>query len=191
MKRVFLMSFFCLSLSLIAQNKPYYKDVVLKTNVLSPISLGIEFPFKDNLSVEYTVRRGGTFVFSKNTYRDERLNLKYHMPLNVIFDKQNTFYLMLGIHHQYRELDNKIHRTNQREYGVLDQNRLAYGLGLRYRFIDVWMAAETVFFERQNFYELRDQDGSVQSRNYWKSGGGLFVGLSINFLNIEKLKSKF
>lgn len=176
---------------MIAQNKPYYKDVVLKTNVLSPISLGIEFPFKDNLSVEYTVRRGGTFVFSKNTYRDERLNLKYHMPLNVIFDKQNTFYLMLGIHHQYRELDNKIHRTNQREYGVLDQNRLAYGIGLRYRFIDVWMAAETVFFERHNFYELKDQDGSVQSRNYWKSGGGLFVGLSINFLNIEKLKSKF
>lgn len=191
MKRVFFLSFFCLSLNLIAQNKPYYKDVVLKTNVLSPISLGIEFPFKDNLSVEYTVRRGGTFVFSKNTYRDERLNLKYHMPLNVIFDKQNTFYLMLGIHHQYRELDNKIHRTNQREYGVLDQNRLAYGIGLRYRFIDVWMAAETVFFERQNFYELKDQDGSVQSRNYWKSGGGLFVGLSINFLNIEKLKSKF
>lgn len=170
-----------------AQDRPYYKDLVLKTNVLSPISLGIEFPVKENLSVEYSARRGGTFVFSRNTYRDERLNFKFHRPLNVVFDKKNTFYFLLGLHHEYRELDNRIHRTGQREYGRLDQNRIAYGLGLRYRYVDVWVAAETVFFERDNFYQLKNTDGSIESSGYWKNGGGLFVGVSINFLKLGKL----
>lgn len=170
-----------------AQDRPHYKDLVLKTNVLSPVSLGIEFPVKESLSVEYSARRGGTFIFSKNTYRDERLNFKFHRPLNAVFDKKNTFYFLLGLHHEYRELDNRIHRTGQREYGRLDQNRIAYGLGLRYRYLDVWVAAETVFFERDNFYQLKNEDGSMVSSGYWKNGGGLFVGVSINFLRLGKL----
>lgn len=191
MKHLFLWPFLCLILHVEGQSQPYYKDVVLKTNVLSPVSLGIEFPVKDNWSAEYSIRRGGTFIFSNNTYKDERLNFKYHMPLSPVFDRKNTFYLLLGLHREYRELNNRIQRTKQKEFGVLDQNRLAYGVGLRYRFIDVWMAAETVFFERQNYYELKNPDGTVESRNYWKSGGGLFVGLSINFLDLGKLKDRF
>lgn len=177
-----------IALNVSAQDRAYFKDVVLKTNVLSPVSLGIEFPVKDNLTLDYALRRGGTFVFSNNTYRDERLNLKYHMPIKAIFDKRKSFYLMLGIHHVYRVLDNVIHRSGEREYGRIDQNRLVCGIGVRYKFFDLWMAAESVFFERSNYYERYGSDGKIISADYWKKGSGLTLGLSINFLNISKLR---
>ncbi|MCC6817582.1 MAG: hypothetical protein IT245_01645 [Bacteroidia bacterium] len=188
MKRIILLLNCLVILSVGAQERSYYKDVVLKTNVFSPISLGVEFPIKDNFTIEYMARRAGTFVFSKNTYRDERLLVKYHMPFSFMFDKRKSFYAMMGLHHVYRELDNRIYRSNEKEYGRLDQNRLTLGVGVRYKYLDLWVATESVFFERTNYYERRDSDGKILNADYWKSESGLSIGLSINFLNISKLR---
>jgi hypothetical protein len=173
-----------------AQERMHYQDVVLKTNVLNPFSIGIEVPFKENFSVEYSIRRAHTFIFNKNTFKDERLNIKYHIPFTGLLDLKRSAYFMLGVHSKYQELHNVINRTGDREYGVLDQNRFVYGIGMRSRYIDVWLAAERVFFERTNRYVYTDPNGMVGPETLWKSGRTISVGLSINLVNFRNLHLK-
>jgi hypothetical protein len=158
--------------------------------VLNPFSIGIEVPFKENFTVEYSIRRAHTFIFNKNTYKDERLNLKYHIPFTGLLDLKRSAYFMLGVHSKYQELHNVVNRTGAREYGVLDQNRFVYGIGMRSRYIDVWLAAERVFFERTNRYVYTDPNGMVGPETLWRSGRTISVGLSINLLNFRNLHLK-
>ncbi len=168
----------------------HYQDVVLKTNVLNPFSIGIEVPFKENFSVEYNIRRAHTFIFNKNTFKDERLNVKYHIPFTGLLDLKRSAYFMLGVHSKYQELHNTINRTGAREYGVLDQNRFVYGIGMRSRYIDVWLAAERVFFERTNVYVYTDANGMIGPETLWKNGRTISMGLSINLVNFRNLHLK-
>ncbi|MFM6982723.1 MAG: hypothetical protein ACKOXF_01225 [Chitinophagaceae bacterium] len=170
-----------------AQERMHYQDVVLKTNVLNPFSIGIEAPFKENFTVEYSIRRAHTFIFNKNTFKDERLNVKYHIPFTGLLDLKRSAYFMLGVHSKYQELHNTINRTGAREYGVLDQNRFVYGIGMRSRYIDVWLAAERVFFERTNVYTYTDANGMVGPETLWKNGRSISMGLSINLVNFRNL----
>jgi hypothetical protein len=173
-----------------SQERMHYQDVVLKTNVLNPFSIGIEVPFKENFTVEYSIRRAHTFIFNKNTFKDERLNIKYHIPFTGLLDLKRSAYFMLGVHSKYQELHNVVNRTGAREYGVLDQNRFVYGIGMRSRYIDVWLAAERVFFERTNRYVYTDPNGMVGPETLWRSGRTISVGLSINLLNFRNLHLK-
>lgn len=179
-----------MSLKSVAQERMHYRDAVLKTNLLSPISLGVELPFKEDFTVEYSIRRANSFIFSKNIYRDERLNFKYHFPFKGLLDLKRSAYFMLGIHSKYEEMHNKVYRSGGKEFGLLNQNRFVYGLGMRSKYFDVWIAAERVFFERSNVYTFTDSDGKVGPETIWKNGGTLTMGLSLNILNFSNLNIK-
>lgn len=189
MKTIFTTLVFLLSsLLLFSQERLHCQDAVLKTNVLSPFSIGIEVPFRNNITVEYNIRRAHTFLFNSNVFKDERLNIKYHVPFTGLMDMRRSAYLMLGVHSKYQELHNTINRSGAREYGLLDQNRLVYGIGMRSRYIDVWLAAERVFFERSNTYVFTDASGMPGPAQLWKSGRSISLGLSVNLVNFKNLR---
>lgn len=173
-----------------AQERLHCQDAVLKTNVLSPFSIGIELPFRENITVEYNIRRAHTFLFNSNVFKDERLNIKYHVPFTGLLDQKRSAYLMLGVHSKYQELHNVINRTGAREFGLLDQNRLVYGFGMRSRYFDLWVAAERVFFERSNLYVFTDASGIQGQSQLWKNGRTISLGLSVNLVNFRNLHLK-
>jgi hypothetical protein len=182
--------YFFISMPLFAQERLHCQDAVLKTNVLSPFSIGIEVPFRENITVEYSIRRAHTFLFNSNVFKDERLNIKYHVPFTGLLDMRRSAYLMLGVHSKYQELHNVVNRTGAREYGLLDQNRLVYGLGMRSKYFDVWLAAERVFFERSNTYVFTDASGMPGPSQLWKSGRSISLGISVNLVNFKNLHLK-
>lgn len=171
-----------------AQESFHYQDACLKTNILSPFNIGVELPIRDGFTIEYNIRRARSFVFSNSIYKDERLNLKYHFPINGLLDFKRSAYFMLGFHSKYQELNNRIYRTNQRERGVLNQNRFVYGLGMRSRKFDLWIAAERVFFERENYKTITNSDGSMVENSLWKSGGFISFGISYNIINFKDIR---
>ena len=181
-----ILMFTLMSGMLSAQSDFYYKRISLKSNVFSPVGIGIEFPIKDALTVEYSVRKMRTGILNKNVYKDERLHLKYHWPIQGLMDKKTSVYVLAGIHGKYQTLQRKIRPDGGFENGYLEQNRFVYGLGFQAKRFDVWLAAERIIYERDNSYSITDANGKITSMNYWKSGGHFSMGLSFVLFNFRK-----
>lgn len=169
-----------------AQVNHYYQRISLKTNLASLLSLGVEFPVKDGLTVEYNVRRMRTGIFEKNVHRDERLNLKYHWPMRGFMDDKKSFYVMAGFHSCYRSYEKRIKPAGGYESAYLNRNNFVYGIGFQGRRLDFWVAMESTLFERDNSLTTTDAKGEVLSAHRWKGNPGLSVGLNFVLFNFRK-----
>jgi hypothetical protein len=185
MRRIFSFLLLLMSItSLHAQLQPHYKRVAIKTNVFSPISIGIEFPVMENLTLEYSIRRAYTFLRSSNVYRDERVNLKFHKTVDWLMDNNKSVYCMLGFHSKYRSMKKRLIFQGAKEEFVLNQSRLLIGVGVQGKLADFWIASERVIDNRVNQYTYTDSEGNTKTQ-FWKQTSSFSMGLSINLYNIH------
>lgn len=166
------------------QLQPHYKRVALKTNIFSPVSIGVEFPVMENLTLEYSARRAYTFIRSRNVYRDERINLKFHRTVDWLMDNNKSVYCLLGFHSKYRSMKKNLIFQGAKENAVLNQSRLLIGVGVQGRLADFWIASERVIDNRVNQYTYTDSEGNARTE-FWKQTSSFSMGLSINIFSVH------
>lgn len=169
----------------------YYESISLKTNLLSFWNVGVEFPVMRNYSLELNTRRYGSNFFSETFKRDKRVHLKYHFDMPALQNQGHTAYFLVGLHHKYQiKYDNSVDNGFQKR-SKLNTLRAVAGVGLRYKYLDFWVAAESSLFESHNGVETIETNGNVYFHNKWKPRNTISIGLNYNFLNfnIEKRNS--
>lgn len=165
-------------------SQSYYRDIVLKTNVLNPISLGVEFPLSQNTSIEYSARRISWGIVNHHKRRGDRLMLKWHTGLGFLMDEKKTGYFLLGLHSKRESKERYYRRINTRNLAELRQTRAMFGVGVSGKRADFYIAFERILHESKNEFSSIQEDGSRVSSS-WKSGPRVSIGFSFSLFRFK------
>jgi hypothetical protein len=158
----------------------YSRAFTLKTNITSPIHIGLEVPFGKAMAIDAGVSSFELpFITSIGSRTDVRLNLRYYFRP----ESKSAFFISLGLHSRQQYMNNFPKQDNSVETGTLDILNLAVGPGIRTRYFSFWLTLEPTIMNNGNRYVYKNTYGMPVRDEVWKPITFIGGGISWHFMN--------